>query len=403
MKTFIFLIMCTGMIIYFLIMISRRPSLRKNSVDAIIPAYNEGPCLAQSLQNFLMNPYFHRVICVNDGSTDNTEELMHMMKEKWGDRFIGITQKNTGKGGALMNGLTYATCDQVFLSDADTYVPPDGDGIGFMLAEIERGADAVGGIPSTNLRGAGILPHIRATVKFPMIAMKRTLQQLIGGAPFIISGACGMFRTDVLRKHGFSDRTKVEDLDLTWTLVANGYRIRQVNRCVVFSQECNSLRDEWRRWRRWIVGYAVCMRLHKKLLLSRFGLFSIFPMAITVIYGIVICLFSLRNYNFDIHAHGDNLAIPFFPLVWVGIVSLIGIFSAWYHRCWKLFPLAPLAVIYVLLAYLIWSIYGFAAFFTGKEPLRDKPTRYTTMVDASGNYPRQVAHHIENIPEHSKE
>lgn len=30
-----------------------------------------------------------------------------------------------------------------------------------MLAEIERGADAVGGIPSTALKGAGLLPHIR--------------------------------------------------------------------------------------------------------------------------------------------------------------------------------------------------------------------------------------------------
>lgn len=77
-----------------------------------------------------------------------------------------------------MNGLNYATCDRVFLSDADTYVPPDQDGMGYMLAEIKRGADAVGGIPSTALKGAGLLPHIRATVKLPMIVMKRTLQQL---------------------------------------------------------------------------------------------------------------------------------------------------------------------------------------------------------------------------------
>ena len=88
---------------------------------------------------------------------------MAEVKRKWGDRFVAVTQKNTGKGGALMNGLNYATCDQVFLSDADTYVPPDQDGMGYMLAEIERGADAVGGIPSTALKGAGLLPHIRAT------------------------------------------------------------------------------------------------------------------------------------------------------------------------------------------------------------------------------------------------
>lgn len=249
MKTWIFICMSIAMLLWFLSTLRRKPSQKKGCIDAIIPAYNEGPCLAQSLDNLLRNPYFCRVICVNDGSTDNTEAVMAEVKRKWGDRFVAVTQKNTGKGGALMNGLNYATCDQVFLSDADTYVPPDQDGMGYMLAEIERGADAVGGIPSTALKGAGLLPHIRATVKLPMIVMKRTLQQLLGGAPFIISGACGMFRTDVLRKFGFSDRTKVEDLDLTWTLVANGYRIRQANRCIVYPQECNSPREEWRRWR----------------------------------------------------------------------------------------------------------------------------------------------------------
>ena len=177
-----------------------------------------------------------------------------------------------------MHGLKYATCDQVFLSDADTFVPPDSDGMGYMLAEIERGADAVGGIPSTALKGAGLLPHIRATVKLPMIVMKRTLQQFLGGAPFIISGACGMFRTDVLRKFGFSDRTKLK-ISISpghWWQTATVFG-RQIAGPCVYPQECNSFREEWRRWRRWIVGYAVCMRLHKRLLLSRFGIFSIFP------------------------------------------------------------------------------------------------------------------------------
>lgn len=212
MKTLLFIFMTIAMLLWFLSTLRRKPCQKKGCIDAIIPAYNEGPCLAQSLDNLLRNPYFCRVICVNDGSTDNTEAVMAEVKRKWGDRFVAVTQKNTGKGGALMHGLKYATCDQVFLSDADTFVPPDNDGMGYMLAEIERGADAVGGIPSTALKGAGLLPHIRATVKLPMIVMKRTLQQFLGGAPFIISGACGMFRTDVLRKFGFSNRAKVEDL-----------------------------------------------------------------------------------------------------------------------------------------------------------------------------------------------
>lgn len=398
MKTWIFIFMALAILLWFLCRLRTKPSPNKNSVDAIIPAYNEGACLALSLENLLRNPYFHRVICVNDGSTDNTEEIMEEVKRKWGDRFIAVTQENTGKGGALMNGLNYATCNQVFLSDADTFVPPDSDGIGYMLAEIERGADAVGGIPSTALKGAGLLPHIRATVKLPMIIMKRTLQQFLGGAPFIISGACGMFRTDVLRKFGFSDRTKVEDLDLSWTLVENGYRIRQANRCVVYPQECNLLSDEWRRWRRWIIGYAVCMRLHKSLLFSRFGIFSIFPMVLVVIYGVVIYLITWSNELLTVGPHGVILAI--FPLIWVGVVCLIGAFNAWFHRCWLLVPLAPLSVLYVLLAYTIWIIYGFVAFFTGREPLRDKPTRYTILVESSGTNSQHTASGNKKISEY---
>ncbi|EFG7323261.1 glycosyltransferase family 2 protein [Escherichia coli] len=395
MKTLIFILMSIGGGLWFLSTLRRKPSLRYNCIDVIIPAYNEGPCLALTLENLLLNPYFNKVICVNDGSTDDTEVVMMQVKEKWGERLVVVSQKNTGKGGALMHGLSYATCEQVFLSDADTYVPPDSLGMGYMLAEIERGADAVGGIPSTLLKGAGLLPHIRATVKLPMIVMKRTLQQILGGAPFIISGACGMFRTDVLRKFGFSDRTKVEDLDLTWTLVANGYRVRQVNRCIVYPQECNTLKDEWKRWRRWIVGYAVCMRLHKSLLLSRFGIFSIFPMILVVLYGISIYLTAWINQVLQNEPLGIILSI--FPLIWVGIVCSIGAFSAWYHRSWKLIPLAPLSILYVLLSYSVWMIHGIIAFFTGKEPTRDKPTRYSALVDSSATYSFAVANNTEDF------
>ncbi|HKC03977.1 MAG TPA: glycosyltransferase family 2 protein [Sphingomicrobium sp.] len=167
---------------------------------------------------------------------------------------------------------------------SDSDVPSRG--IGYLLAEIERGADAVGGVPSSDLSTRGLLPCIRATVKLPMIMAKRTFQQILGGAPFLVSGACGLFRTEVLRAVGLSDRTKVEDLDLTWTLVERGYRVRQCNFCIVYPQECHTLREEWLRWRRWIMGYSVCMRLHPRLLLTRFGLFSILPMFFVAVAGI---------------------------------------------------------------------------------------------------------------------
>ena len=377
MKTILFFVMC-AVVTAFMLYRQRRPaSQRKGVVDVIVPAFNEEPCLEQTLRNLYRNPYIHRIICVNDGSTDGTGAAM----DKWAEtnpRLIAVHQENTGKGGAIMRGLSHVTAPYVFLTDADTYVPATGQGLGYMIAEIEAGADAVGGIPASDLRGGGLLGYVRATVKMPMIIIKRTFQQLLGGAPFIISGACGMFRTEVLREVGLSDRTNVEDLDLSWELVARGYKIRQSNRTVVYPQECKTLREDWRRWRRWIMGYAVCMRLHRKLLFTRFGIFSILPMFLMVVLGLGIYGVSLARLAVNDQAHQAPMIL--FPLLWLAVVSGLGLISAIHHRKARLVPLASIAVLYVFFAYAVWIVHGFKAIVTGRELGRDKPTRYGRVV-----------------------
>ena len=377
MKTILFFAMCLVAAAYIICRWRQRPSASRQCVDAIVPAFNEELCLEQTLRNLHRNPYIARIICVNDGSTDGTGAAL----DRWAKvnpRLIPVHQSNTGKGGAIMQGLNHVTAPYVLLTDADTFVPFKGHGLGFLLAELERGADAVGGIPSSDLRGGGILGYIRATVKLPMIAIRRTFQQVLGGAPFIISGACGMFRADVLRKVGLSDRTKVEDLDLTWQLIARGYKVRQVNRCVVYPQECKTLREDWLRWRRWIMGYAVCMRLHWRLLFTRYGLFSILPMFFVVVLGLG--LYGTSWGHAVATGEPGKLPLLLFPLVWLAVVSLIGLVSAIHHRKLRLIVLAPLALLYVLLSYAVWLVHGFAALVSGHEYNRDKPTRYARVV-----------------------
>lgn len=354
-----------------------QPLRQHGSIDAIVPAFNEEVCITGAVERLLLNPYFNKVIVVNDGSTDSTGTQLDRLAADH-DRLIVVHQTNTGKGGALMAGVARAEKPFVFLTDADTFVPTESDGLGFMLAEIRSGADAVGGVPLSDLEGAGILPHIRASTKLAVITIQRTFQQLVGGAPFLISGACGLFRTDVLRDVPFSDRTKVEDLDLTWSLIAKGYKVRQSNRCFVYSQECNSLAAEWRRWRRWIAGYAVCMRLHKSLLLSRYGLLTIIP----VFLSSFIAFGYMAHLIVPLVASGHAASLPFylFPWAWMVIIYIVGGAAAIHHRKPLLVLLAPAALIYVMLAYSVWLIHGIKGLLTGKEPSRDKPQRYAHVV-----------------------
>lgn len=378
MKTAFFLLMSITSILFLIGRLLRLPASKNiGSIEAIVPAYNEEVCIARTVVSLLRNRYVRRVICVDDGSTDRTLLVLRHLATRT-PRLTVVTQPNSGKGGAIMHGLKYVTSPYVFLTDADTIVPSRGDDLGFLLAEIENGADAVGGIPSSNLKSGGLLPHIRATVKFPMIIAKRTFQQILGGAPFLISGACGLFRTQVLREVGLSDRTKVEDLDLTWTLVARGYKVRQSAFCIVYPQECHTLIEEWRRWRRWIRGYAVCLRLHWQLLFSRFGLFSMLPMFAVVVVGL--CAMSLTWVN-AISAHGPSIAATLlFPAFWVFCVLFLGTISAFHHGKARLVLMAPLAIFYVLLAYAVWLTHGIRGLVTGRELSRDKPTRYAHVV-----------------------
>jgi cellulose synthase/poly-beta-1,6-N-acetylglucosamine synthase-like glycosyltransferase len=383
MKTIFFLVCAAVTLTWLLFRRKVKPSIDLGSIDVIVPAYNEEKCIVGTVRMLLANRFIGRVIVVNDGSSDGTGPLLDLLAATH-HRVIAVHQPNSGKGGAIMNGLAHVSSNYVFLTDADTLVPADSDGLGYLIAELEQGADAVGGIPASNLNGAGLLPHIRATVKIPMIAVKRLFQQLAGGAPFLVSGACGLFRTEVLRAVPFSDRTKVEDLDLTWSLVKAGYTVKQSVRCIVYSQECNSLKAEWLRWRRWIIGYAVCMRLHRDLLPSRFGFFSILPMFLVVVVGVI-------SYAIHFHAaraetevpldHLSSLAEIVFPPAWIAIVGLIGSVSAVLHRKAILIALAPAAIVYVFLSYAIWLVHGVNGLITGSEPKRDKPPRYNHVVD----------------------
>ena len=245
-------IVFSSAMVWVLIQKSYSPLRAHGYIDAIVPAFNEELCIEQTVKSLTVNPYFRHVIVVDDGSTDQTAHVLDALLSSQPKLRI-ISQQNTGKGGALMAGIRASRAPLVFLTDGDTLVPND-DGLGYMMGEMERGADAVGGIALSNLDGATLLPHIRASTKLACIMLVRTFQQMVGGSPFLISGACGLFKRKVLLDVPFSDRTNVEDLDLTWSLISKGYKVKQASRAFVYSQECNSLKSEWLRWRRWSAG-----------------------------------------------------------------------------------------------------------------------------------------------------
>lgn len=64
------------------------------------------------------------VICVNDGSPDESELVALRYKEKYLDTIVVLSQENQGPSGARNNGMKHATGKYLCFVDPDDYVEP---------------------------------------------------------------------------------------------------------------------------------------------------------------------------------------------------------------------------------------------------------------------------------------
>ncbi len=99
-------------------------------ISIIIPAYNEEeslPHLYERLENLMssMEHYAFEILFVNDGSKDNTINLIKEYREKDNRICYVDFSRNFGKEIAMIAGLDYATGDCVIFMDADLQDPPE--------------------------------------------------------------------------------------------------------------------------------------------------------------------------------------------------------------------------------------------------------------------------------------
>jgi glycosyltransferase involved in cell wall biosynthesis len=91
-------------------------------VSVVIPAYNAGRYIRQTVDSVLAQTYRNvECIVVNDGSTDDTGERLLA----YGARIVYVEQENRGRAAARNAGLIRATGEYVALLDADDYWAPD--------------------------------------------------------------------------------------------------------------------------------------------------------------------------------------------------------------------------------------------------------------------------------------
>jgi len=91
-------------------------------VSVIIPIYNAEKYLMQCLDSIVGQSYENlQIICVNDGSTDNSGQIMSQYSQK-DNRIIIINQINGGLSSARNTGLDIATGNWIMFVDSDDWI-----------------------------------------------------------------------------------------------------------------------------------------------------------------------------------------------------------------------------------------------------------------------------------------
>src|SRR6186997_875577 len=97
-------------------------------LSVFFPAYNDSGTIASLVITALrtarkLTPD-HEVIVVNDGSADNTAEILDELARTYPAVRIVHHEKNRGYGGALRTGFATATRELVFYTDGDAQYDP---------------------------------------------------------------------------------------------------------------------------------------------------------------------------------------------------------------------------------------------------------------------------------------
>ena len=118
-------------------------------LSIIIPVFNEAenlPILNQSIHAALegMTNYDWEVIYVDDGSTDNSLQVIRELVKQSSENTVGISfRRNFGQTAAIAAGIDYSNGEIIILMDADLQNDPED--IPKLLTKIEDGYDVVSG------------------------------------------------------------------------------------------------------------------------------------------------------------------------------------------------------------------------------------------------------------------
>lgn len=170
-----------------------------NFLTIFTPAYNRGYILPNLYQSLLQQSDSHfEWVIVDDGSSDNTEELVNSWIKEGKINITYFKQPNQGKHIAINTGLTLAKGELFFIVDSDDDLTPDAvyNVRGFWMANQPK--SDISGIISYRQFRDGRLVGTRLPDGISKCKLRETSSKYGSTGDKVV-----IYRTEVMRKYPF--------------------------------------------------------------------------------------------------------------------------------------------------------------------------------------------------------
>lgn len=387
------LIFTTYLVLTIFSAISLRKYLRKNSyvdyntivssplaptISVIAPAFNEARTIEDNIRT-LLSLYYNNfeVVVVNDGSSDNSMELMietydlekvnyffdyrlpcerirgvYKSRNRSFKKLTVIDKVNGGKADSLNAGLNVCKNDLVVSIDADSIMEPDAllkmvkpfmeakekkvIGTGGVI-RIANSCDISGGhinkvnLPKKFIPRAQVMEYTRAFL------MGRMAWSELDGL-LLISGALGMFdREVVIQAGGYHTNTVGEDMELVVRMrrymadKGQGYDVVYIPDPLCWTEVPDTIKVLARQRSRWTRGTMETLFTHRKLFLNpKYGKLGMLGYPYWLVFEYVAPIIEFLGILWFIFlAITGNLNWPFFLLLFGFVYFFAVSLSIW--------------------------------------------------------------------------
>jgi len=264
--------MIGGILFYFRVERKKPlPLTETPMVSLLVPCCNEGETIRNTVKRLDELDYpNYEIIAIDDGSEDNTYEVLQHLSLEYERLRVVHMEKNAGKANALYHGLLAASGEIIVGVDADSYLAKDA--LLYMVPHFtnknngER-VGAVTGNPRVRNRSS-LLAKIQLCEYASIISLIKRTQRMLGKV-MTVSGVVVAYRKRALLDCHLWDRDMVtEDVAVTWKLEKNFWDVRYEPRALCWMLVPETVKGIWKQRQRWTRGGMEVMGRHVNIFKS---------------------------------------------------------------------------------------------------------------------------------------